>query len=164
MGSEEVLREIVREEHTVDLTSDVDYIDAPEDAEEAAGDHLTVLDVDDSDVMHRMLGLASEAGVRQYRKRPVTIWAAQWDGSATGATGIINWVLANGGSAQYQCINLTEDGDCTDRPEDHSLVIETLEGVMATKPGGYVIRGLAGEFYPVDDSIFAESYDSVSGS
>lgn len=164
MGSEEGLREIVREERTVDLTDDVNYIDAPEDAEEAVGDHLTVLDVDDPDVTHRMLGLASEAGVRQYRKRPVTISAAQWDGTANGAISIINWVLANGGVARYQCTNLTEDGYCTDldRPEDHSLVIETLEGVMATKPNGYVIRGLAGEFYPHDpDPLWSEAYEPV---
>lgn len=165
MGSEEVLREIVREERTVDLTSDVNYIDATEDAEEADGDHLTVLDVDDSDATHRMLGLSTEAGVRQYRKRPVTIWAAQWDGTANGAVSIINWVLANGGAAQYRCTNLTDDGDCTDQPEDHSLVIETLEGTMATKPGGYVIKGLAGEFYPHDpDPLWSKAYEPVEES
>lgn len=38
-----------------------------------------------------------------YRKLPVEIDANQWDGTAEGATLIIDWILANGATATYRC-------------------------------------------------------------
>jgi len=39
--------------------------------------------------------------------------------------------------------------------------ITTLEGTMYVSPGDYVIRGVAGEFYPCKPSIFEATYDLV---
>lgn len=41
------------------------------------------------------------------------------------------------------------------------LLIETLEGVMVAELGDYIIKGVHGEFYPVKESIFNETYDIV---
>lgn len=84
-----------------------------------------------------------------YRKKPVTIEAMQWDGTAAGATPIIDWVLANGATARYH-----------DAP-DPTLAIDTLEGTMLARPQDYVIRGVAGEFYPCKPDIFEGTYESL---
>lgn len=39
----------------------------------------------------------------KYRKKPVVVEAMQWDGTAEGATSIVDWVLISGGSARYDC-------------------------------------------------------------
>lgn len=39
--------------------------------------------------------------------------------------------------------------------------IPTLEGVMRADYGDWIIRGVAGEFYPCKDGIFTETYEPV---
>lgn len=41
------------------------------------------------------------------------------------------------------------------------LLIETLKGVMVAELGDYIIKGVHGEFYPVKENIFNETYDIV---
>lgn len=92
----------------------------------------------------------------RYTKRPVTIEAMQWDGTAKGANPIIDWVLGLGGTCNYVCDN--PEVPCN--PVDgHHLVIQTLEGPMTAAPGSWIIRGIQGEFYPCKPDIFAGSYD-----
>jgi hypothetical protein len=84
-----------------------------------------------------------------YRKRPVVIEAHQWDGTATGATSIIDWVLATSpGSVRYH-------------DEDATLRIDTLEGVMSASAGDWIIRGVSLEHYPCKPDIFAKTYELV---
>lgn len=40
-----------------------------------------------------------------------------------------------------------------------SLIIKTLEGDMRASPGDYIIKGLAGEFYPCKSKIFKAKYE-----
>ena len=98
---------------------------------------------------------------KQYRKKPVEIKAMQWDGTAAGAAPIIEWVLSNGGTACYRCsdpIRCAEnDGDCP-----HHIAIDTLEGSMIAGLDWWVIRGVAGEFYPCRADVFAETYEAVT--
>lgn len=42
------------------------------------------------------------------------------------------------------------------------LLIETLEGIMVAELGDYIIKGVQGEFYPVKENIFNETYDIVA--
>lgn len=95
---------------------------------------------------------------QKFRKRPVVIEAMWWDGSAERATPIIDWVLSNGGTATYDC---APDMDCSGTSEKHTIGIHTLEGVMQTVPGAWVIRGVQGEFYPCAIDIFAATYELV---
>lgn len=42
------------------------------------------------------------------------------------------------------------------------IEIDTLEGVMTAHIGDYVIKGVAGEFYPCKPEIFAQTYELAS--
>jgi hypothetical protein len=44
---------------------------------------------------------------------------------------------------------------------DGSLLIPTLEGVMAASPDDWIIKGVMGEFYPCKPEIFAMTYEAV---
>jgi hypothetical protein len=97
----------------------------------------------------------------KYRKKPIEIEAAQWDGTAEGATPIIDWILANGDTATYRCSNPER---CSENDGDtpHTIAIPTLEGTMHATVGDWIIRGVQGEFYPCKPDIFAATYDSVA--
>ena len=97
---------------------------------------------------------------------PVTIAAICWLGGAGAATGIINWILQNGGTATW------DEGHVVPVPENVSkdsllntpiyetegLYIQTLEGRMKASPGDWIIRGTEGEFYPCKPSVFERKY------
>ena len=42
-----------------------------------------------------------------------------------------------------------------------ALEIVTLEGTMYASPGDWIIRGVAGEFYPCKPDIFAATYEAI---
>jgi hypothetical protein len=44
-------------------------------------------------------------------------------------------------------------------PEDGTMLIKTLEGVMCAQPGDWIIRGVKGELYPCKPDIFAATYE-----
>jgi hypothetical protein len=82
----------------------------------------------------------------KFRKKPVEIEAYQL-GNDDG-TDLVIWINVNSDKA---CAVL--EGD--------SIIIETLEGKMTASPGDWVIRGVAGEFYPCKPEIFQATYDPV---
>lgn len=41
------------------------------------------------------------------------------------------------------------------------LYIETLEGKMRVDPGDWIIKGIAGEFYPCRSGIFEATYEKA---
>ena len=98
---------------------------------------------------------------KKYRKKPVVIEAMQWDGTAAGASDVIDWILAGGGTATYMC---TDPVRCSEHNGDtpHSVVIRTLEGNMDTGLNDFVIRDIQGEFYPVKPDILEATYEVVS--
>jgi hypothetical protein len=44
---------------------------------------------------------------------------------------------------------------------DGTLVIPTMEGDMVASPGDWIIKGVAGEFYPCKPEIFAATYEPM---
>lgn len=94
----------------------------------------------------------------KYRKKPVAIEAMQWDGTAGGARPIIDWILANSGTAVYTC---SDPDRCSEHDGDtpHTIAITTLEGTMSATLHDWVIKGVQGEFYPCRDDIFRETYE-----
>lgn len=78
----------------------------------------------------------------RYRKKPVEILAVQWKGDN------LHEVLEFAGTSAFV------------RIEDE-LKIDTLEGIMNVSVGDYVIRGIAGEYYPCKPDIFAKTYEAV---
>ena len=100
-----------------------------------------------------------------FRKKPVVIEARQWDGTAEGATPIIDWVLSSGErSARYaepQPETLSR-GKVVREAVPALIAIDTLEGTMHATPGDWIIRGVKGEFYPCKPDIFEKTYELVN--
>lgn len=94
----------------------------------------------------------------KYRKKPVVVDAVQNDGEWAP---ILAWLdsLHDG----HYSVPPGGEPPIT-RTSDGALHIKTLEGVMTARPGWWVIRGVAGEFYPCDPDIFQATYDAVSES
>jgi hypothetical protein len=102
--------------------------------------------------------MTNQTTAGRYRKPPVEIDAVQWDGTADGATRIIDWILASGATATYTCSNpdrcAEHDGDTP-----HSIAIRTLESTMRADLGDWIIRGVQDEFYPCKPDVFAVTYE-----
>lgn len=101
------------------------------------------------------LALAREFGgvsePERWRKRPVTVDAFQFTGD--NAEAIIEWINTY----------VPEDDDPGVWEDDGpTLVIQTLEGQMEALPDDWIIRGVAGEFYPCKDEIFEQTYERVA--
>lgn len=47
--------------------------------------------------------------------------------------------------------------------EERVIHIQTLEGEMEGKVGDWIIKGVAGEFYPCKPEIFIQTYTLVTG-
>lgn len=79
--------------------------------------------------------------IKNYKKKPVIIQALEWSGS--NYEEIDNFLGSN-----YEFSGTT-------------LIIHTLEGDMSAKKGDYIIKGVRGEFYPCEKSIFEETYEEA---
>ena len=49
------------------------------------------------------------------------------------------------------------------RIHERMLGICTLEGHMNVTPGTWIVRGIAGELYPIQADIFEQTYEPVEG-
>lgn len=83
--------------------------------------------------------------INKYRKKPVIVEAVIWTGNN------IDEVKELAKSAVENIIFV-----------NNNLYIETLEGNMNVSVGDYIIKGIAGEFYPCKPDIFKETYETVS--
>lgn len=84
---------------------------------------------------------------KSYRKKPVVIQALEFFGCMESAKEIIAFT--------NQAAYILNDG------ESVKLFVGTLEGQMLVGQGDFVIRGVAGEFYPCKSAIFAATYEEV---
>lgn len=105
--------------------------------------------------------------VGTWRKRPVTIEAAQLTGDTAHDLAIHQWIADNT-LGPFEPLDVLEgrvpapaSGVAID-PSSGDLLISTLEGVMRARPGWWVIRGVEGEFYPCEPGIFAATYEKVN--
>ena len=88
----------------------------------------------------------------KFRKKPVVIEAMLFDGTAQATEAILRWAPQIG--MDYE-------------PRDNTvqrLSIYTLEGVMHAVSGDWIIKGVAGEFYPCKPDIFEQTYERVEDS
>lgn len=83
----------------------------------------------------------------KYRKKPVVIDAEQWMPDNPEQAGrVLGMFFVSGFDDFY-----IED--------DKSLTIKTLEGNHRADIGDFVLKGVAGEFYPCKPDIFAATYE-----
>lgn len=90
--------------------------------------------------------------MKRFRKKPVEIEAVQLQADNPGV--VVGWINDNGGEAHMR-------GGPGGGSKGGSVLIDTLEGMMQAAQGDWVIRGVAGEFYPCKPEIFAASYEAV---
>lgn len=118
---------------------------------------------------------------QKYRKKPVTIEAMRFpdaypEGVAPSSDGyqrnleaaaLIDWLGDHIRMlSPEEMWPRSEAGEPSPSPEagftidpaDGALWIATLEGPHRVNFGDWVIRGVAGEFYPIKDAIFRETY------
>jgi len=86
--------------------------------------------------------------MKHYRKRPVVVEAKQLLGPV-GSAIIGMWMLESG----------FDDFEVLDNTG--AMQIGTLEGDMLAYPGDFIIKGIAGEFYPCKPDIFAATYAEI---
>jgi hypothetical protein len=81
----------------------------------------------------------------RYRKKPVVIEAIYYDG------------------VNHKEISRFMQEKIPDHDADmgEAILINTLEGTLAAMPGDFIIKGVAGEFYPCKSNIFAATYERV---
>lgn len=85
--------------------------------------------------------------MKKYRKKPVIIEAYQFNGSF----GELNKAIPE--SMDWYGY-LDEDGGW-------AFDIPTLEGRMKASEGDWIIKGIAGEFYPCKPDIFNRTYEEA---
>jgi hypothetical protein len=93
----------------------------------------------------------------RYRKRPVEIEAAQWDGTEKQAVELIAWMGGAGRFVPYDRVNSQDF-----RPELHVLTLEDGRNGAAqhvASPGDWIIKGVKGEFYPCKPDVFEQTYE-----
>lgn len=77
----------------------------------------------------------------KYRKKPVVIEAIRYDGTVQE---VVDFVGLHNTEMNHEMTK---------------LYVKTLEGDMLISHGDYVIRGVAGEFYPCKPDIFEATYE-----
>ena len=82
-----------------------------------------------------------------FRKKPIVVEAVRYG--------------PHGAPTLELCMFL-EKSDREITIDENGIHIETLEGVMTAKIGDWIIRGVAGEFYPCRPDIFAQTYEPKS--
>ena len=102
-----------------------------------------------------------------FRKRPVVIEARQLAGATSDVHGVYQWIESHTSGSFEPLAVLGGDvpapksGVSID-PGTGELLIATLEGVMRASIGDWIIRGVAGEFYPCRGDIFEATYEGVA--
>ncbi len=83
-----------------------------------------------------------------FRKRPVVIEAHQVPPEGEDCS-------------KEMCVFIETSERDIESQWDGSLLIYTLEGSMEASPGDWIIKGVAGEFYPIKDEILWKTYERV---
>jgi hypothetical protein len=79
--------------------------------------------------------------------KPPKAEAMHWDGTAEGATPIIDWILDSGSTAKYVCSNPDRCAE-TGGDTPHTIHIQTLEGDAVATAGDWIVRDAQGTFHP----------------
>ena len=91
----------------------------------------------------------------KFRKRPVIVDAVQW------------WPPFDPRRRDtILCVRDIDPAPSRDDPAHGAYVeygeIDTLEGTMRVSPSDWIIKGVAGEFYPCKPAIFDATYEEVT--
>ena len=93
--------------------------------------------------------------INKYRKKPIIVEAVKWTG--LNLEEIKNFVDE---SLLYNIYDRAWKAGKA--PVIVDMQIRTPKGNMPVSVGDYIIKGIAGEFYPCKPDIFKETYETVS--
>lgn len=98
--------------------------------------------------------------VQRFRKKPVVVEARQLVGTTSDIHEVYLWVESHVGPYETNSPDkeVPIKGISIDA-ETGFIVIATLEGEMTAKIGDWIIKGVAGEFYPCKPEIFEATYE-----
>jgi len=91
--------------------------------------------------------------VTRYRKKPIEIDAIQFTGTGDSCAEVTEFPGGPRADHTHLWNSTTNTGG----------IIKTLEGDMAFRPGDWIIKGVAGEFYPCKPEIFEATYEMEAG-
>ena len=86
----------------------------------------------------------------RFRKKPIEIEARQYLGGTEDCIDLIRWI--NDGQNANDKLAFGYNG---------KIVIPTLEGDHNATVGDWIIKGIAGEFYPCKPDIFEATYETL---
>lgn len=89
---------------------------------------------------------------QRFRKKPVVVEAMQVLDDIRVHIEICRWAEANTPEGKVIPVVMSSF--------DSHLVIHTLEGTMRADLGDWIIKGVAGEFYPCKPDIFEQTYEA----
>lgn len=106
--------------------------------------------------------------MKKYRKLPVVIEAEQWfkvtyDREATHGFEPENMPIYHLSVGYFRHPDVTGKKlceHCRKTMHNHGFM-DTLEGGHTVCPGDWIIKGVAGEFYPCKNEIFKKTYEEV---
>ncbi len=91
---------------------------------------------------------------RRFRKKPIEVEAIRYDG--TNRDAVAEFM---GGDRVVKVEQKLLPGP--GRGMHEGLRIQTLEGTMRADIGAWIIKGIAGEFYPCREDIFDATYEAI---
>ena len=91
----------------------------------------------------------------KYRKKPVVVEAIQWTGDNLDEIK----AFVSDGTLEYWYDDAA--WEVQKGPVTIEMKIKTLEGDHYVSIGDYIIRGVAGEYYPCKPDIFEKTYEPV---
>lgn len=98
--------------------------------------------------------MTAAPAVRRFRKRPVTVEMIRWTGGSPDELEAFTWGL-------FRLV------DPCDRAEDTEVTAEVYDKLHSTwigvRDGQWVVKGVRGELYPLDDEVRQETYDPAGG-
>ncbi len=96
----------------------------------------------------------------KYRKKPVVVDAIQWDGTHASTREVLNFI---GLEVKQDDMSQRKFDEYVNICVDNGMFIKTLEGTMVASVGDYIVKGVAGEFYPCKPDIFVKTYELAEG-
>ena len=94
----------------------------------------------------------------EFRRKSSTIEAHLFDGSPESGTRIIDWILANGGTASYH--EHLMDGGFIAHPNPF-LRIRTQDSCTIASLNDWVIKDADNGFYACNPTVFWRAYEEV---
>jgi hypothetical protein len=91
--------------------------------------------------------------MKEYRKKPVVVDAVEWTGE--NLREVIEFTGLHPSALKWTWEEYREV------VQKEGLKIFTLEGPLHASTGDFIMKGVAGEFYPIKPEIFHATYEEV---